>query len=285
MTEPTPSSTSAAPPVSVGVPHFPRFHLCVAKQTFKFNAAHFVTFKGFRERLHGHNYSVATRLLASSRIGPDGYVIDFGDIKKIVKDVCKELNEYMLIPSLSDVMDVGVEVNDNGDEQVTLLCEDGARFVFPRTDCVMLPIVHSTAEELAVYVSGQILNKADLQFFRERQIHTLEVTVSEAPGQDAVFSLPIPTEVELKSGAPFDVKSYILGAEIPVTPCPSIDKPAARVAKPCTDCVDCEAKLSAQLQKLSDSINRWNIRIEPPTTKQTLQKILDGDVGQSKDNP
>jgi len=35
----------------------------VAKEDFKFNAAHFVCFHGYRERLHGHSYTASCRLV------------------------------------------------------------------------------------------------------------------------------------------------------------------------------------------------------------------------------
>ena len=38
------------------------FEVFVGKEDFKFSAAHFVAYDGFRERLHGHNYQVAVRL-------------------------------------------------------------------------------------------------------------------------------------------------------------------------------------------------------------------------------
>jgi hypothetical protein len=37
-----------------------------------------------------------------------------------------------------------------------MACEDGARFLLPLGDCAMLPIVHSTAEELAQYLWHRI---------------------------------------------------------------------------------------------------------------------------------
>jgi hypothetical protein len=37
-----------------------------------------------------------------------------------------------------------------------MACEDGARFLLPKGDCAMLPIVHSTAEELAQYLWHRI---------------------------------------------------------------------------------------------------------------------------------
>eukprot|EP00921_Rhytidocystis_pertsovi_P015092 GHVQ01024142.1.p1 GENE.GHVQ01024142.1~~GHVQ01024142.1.p1 ORF type:complete len:1056 (-),score=267.94 GHVQ01024142.1:1-3168(-) len=59
----------------------------VSSPELKFNCAHFVAFKGFRERLHGHNYTVAMKI--GGQIGQDGYVMDFGDMKTTIKRVCQ----------------------------------------------------------------------------------------------------------------------------------------------------------------------------------------------------
>ena len=56
----------------------------------KFSAAHFVAFDGFREPLHGHNYTVAAQIGAQS-LQQDGYVVDFGDVKKILRQICRRL--------------------------------------------------------------------------------------------------------------------------------------------------------------------------------------------------
>ncbi|CAD7958435.1 unnamed protein product [Amoebophrya sp. A120] len=74
---------------------------------FKFSSAHFVAFRGFRERLHGHNYTVKVRL-EGNRVNHDGYVLDFGDVKTVTKQVCKALNEYVLLPYRSDVLKIRV---------------------------------------------------------------------------------------------------------------------------------------------------------------------------------
>ncbi|CAH0486282.1 unnamed protein product [Peronospora farinosa] len=68
-----------------------------------FNAAHFnIAFKGFRAKLHGHNYRLA--VIVTGRVGSDGYVVDFGEIKKISQVICKDLNELFLVPMNSDVL-------------------------------------------------------------------------------------------------------------------------------------------------------------------------------------
>ena len=97
----------------------------VGKEDFKFNAAHFVAFEGYRERLHGHNYAVSVRL--TGRVCRDGYVVDFGDVKKYTRGICKELNEHFICPTASDVLQI-----TSKDEQVVIECPDGAYFSFPR---------------------------------------------------------------------------------------------------------------------------------------------------------
>ena len=66
---------------------------------------------------------------------------------------------------------------------VTLTYEDGARFVFPAADTVLLPIVHASAEELATYVLGCL--RDGLSAHAVRGLTHIEVGVSEAPGQAA----------------------------------------------------------------------------------------------------
>ena len=60
----------------------------------KFSCAHFIAYKGFRERLHGHNYTMSVCLSGhEDKLGKDGYLIDFGDVKKNARALCKSINE------------------------------------------------------------------------------------------------------------------------------------------------------------------------------------------------
>ena len=190
------------------------FEVRVAKDDFKFNAAHFVAFRGYRERLHGHNYTVSVRLLGSSQISNDGYLLDFGCVKKVTRQVCKELNEHFICPMLSDVLQIDVE--EEVKQTVTITCEDGSVFVFPKNDCALLPIVHATAEELAVYLWGKILKGLDASILQMRHIHTLEVTVSESIGQVATFQMAIPTTTEETN---VYIPDFIQGLKLQPSPC------------------------------------------------------------------
>lgn len=154
-----------------------RYGLVVSKDYLKFAAAHFIAYPGFREPLHGHNYQVSVRLEAD--LGPDGYVLDFGIVKRLAHELCRELDERVIVPTASDCLRVTA-----GGESVEVITEDGARFVFPTSDARLLPIVHSSAEELAAYLLGRLRDALDAEI-GGRRLAMLEVGVAEAPGQTA----------------------------------------------------------------------------------------------------
>lgn len=226
------------------------FEVYVAKEDFKFHAAHFVAFEGYREKLHGHNYKAGVRLYGSRKISGDGYVIDFGNIKTVTRKVCKELNEHFLCPMLSDVMDITIS-----DNSVSLNCQDGSHFEFPKSDCVLLPIVHATAEELAIYLWSRLIHGLNAEWLLERGIHTLEVIVAEAIGQEATFRLEIPKEG--LGNDLLDVRSFIMEGKVRPMPCPSAPDQVKGPNKGCKDqdCKSCPTNFSAQLQRIADSLN------------------------------
>ena len=62
----------------------------------EFSAAHFLThYHGKCERLHGHNYRVFAHARASN-LGEGGMLLDFGVLKKALRDVCGELDHRNL---------------------------------------------------------------------------------------------------------------------------------------------------------------------------------------------
>ena len=155
-----------------------KYEVFVSKDYFKFNAAHFMAYPGFRERLHGHNYRVSVRI--EGELGDEGYVVDFGDIKAAAREICASIDERTIIPIHSDCLEI-----DRRDGQVDLTTEDGSRFSFPEQDCALLPIRHSSAEELAAYVCERLLKS--LSILDERGVAAVEVSVAEAPLQEARY--------------------------------------------------------------------------------------------------
>ena len=128
------------------------FEILVSKADFKFNCAHFIAHKGFREKLHGHNYHITVKVTGHGQLNSDGYLIDFADIKIAARSICQTFNEYFICPMKSEAMEI-TEENNN----LCLKCEDGSIFSFPKGDCITLPIYHSSAEELAHYICCQII--------------------------------------------------------------------------------------------------------------------------------
>ena len=154
-----------------------RYSVVVAKEYLKFSAAHFIAYPGFREPLHGHNYQMSVRVEAD--LGPDGYVLDFGLVKRVAKALCDELDERVLVPERSECLRVAAV---GGAVEVTT--EGGERFSFPAADVRLLPIAHSSAEEIASYLLAR-LREALRGEAGGRGLAALEVGVAEAPGQVA----------------------------------------------------------------------------------------------------
>ncbi|MGH7916719.1 MAG: 6-pyruvoyl trahydropterin synthase family protein, partial [Candidatus Binataceae bacterium] len=80
------------------------FSIYVAKENLKFSAAHFIAYPGFREPLHGHNYQVGVRV--EGRLAGTGYVLDFGLIKRLTREIVAQLDERTIIPRASDCLTI-----------------------------------------------------------------------------------------------------------------------------------------------------------------------------------
>ena len=154
-----------------------RYSVVVAKDYLKFSAAHFIAYPGFREPLHGHNYQVSVRVEAE--LGRDGYVLDVGLVKKLALELCEQLDERVLVPESSDCLRVRATA-----AEVEVTTEKGEQFRFPAADVRLLPIRHSSAEEIAAYLLAR-LRAALAAAAPGRGVLALEVGVAEAPGQTA----------------------------------------------------------------------------------------------------
>jgi 6-pyruvoyl-tetrahydropterin synthase len=154
------------------------FSIHVAKENLKFSAAHFIAYPSFREPLHGHNYQVGIKV--EGHLAATGYVLDFGLVKKLTREIVERLDEHTIIPAQSDCLAV-----HQHDGQVTVTYE-GDCFVFPASDVVLLPIEHSSAEELARFIwtelHRQLLRRNSLE-----NVSAMEVSVAEGPGQMAIY--------------------------------------------------------------------------------------------------
>ena len=78
------------------------YSICLSKDHFKFSASHFTLFsKNRAESLHGHNYRVSLTANFKELHQTTGLAIEFSELKKIIKNLCDELDEKILLPGWS----------------------------------------------------------------------------------------------------------------------------------------------------------------------------------------
>jgi 6-pyruvoyltetrahydropterin/6-carboxytetrahydropterin synthase len=145
--------------------------------TLKFSAAHFITFGGKCERLHGHNYGVLVEL--EGMLNEDRLVFDFTVLKRLTREICQRLDHRFLLPLLNSHLKIQ-ELPDAWNVQF-----QGRRYVFPREDVVALPIDNSTAERLAEYVCEELCTL--LAGYDIARLQSILVGVEEAPTQMAYY--------------------------------------------------------------------------------------------------
>jgi len=152
------------------------FYVEVAGEGLGFAAAHFTATAEEVEPLHGHNYRAKVRLWSS--LAPEGWVMDFRQLRKVATSLCRPLDHRLLLP---------------GESPFLLVCEEGKNYrveaggktyLFPKEDCLVLPLPNTTAELLAQWLGGQLL----LNLPQGLGITRVAVGVEEAPGQEGWWS-------------------------------------------------------------------------------------------------
>lgn len=155
------------------------YSIKVYKQYFNFASSHFLIFEdGSREPLHGHNYRVMFKGEAGKLTGD--MVFDFLDIKPIVREVCDSLDHKLLLPRENEKLTIH-EVENN----YNVSTPDGSQFSFPKQDVLLLPILNTSAERLAMYICSEV-RRLTIERFNFK-FAALEIEVEETPGQSAVY--------------------------------------------------------------------------------------------------
>ena len=68
----------------------------VRVEAIRFDAAHFATYGGNCEPLHGHSYEVAAEV--QGKLGEDSLVVNFIGLKAVLRELSKELDhKFMLL--------------------------------------------------------------------------------------------------------------------------------------------------------------------------------------------
>jgi 6-pyruvoyltetrahydropterin/6-carboxytetrahydropterin synthase len=145
----------------------------VERNKLKFAAAHFATFGGECEPLHGHNYAVTIEVAGA--LTDDSWVADFGVLKSLGKALCDELDHKFLLQRDSRELQI-----DEGMSNWKVRFQERG-YVFPKADVVALAIDNTTAERLAEWFAGRL--RVDLEARGAANLTSITVGVEEAPGQ------------------------------------------------------------------------------------------------------
>ena len=156
------------------------YHVRIEKDYLVFSAGHFITYDGdVCERLHGHNYRVAAEV--AGPLDENHYVVDFIALRDTLRAIVDELDHHMLLPSEHPKIKV---VADETSVEVTF---EDRRWVFPRGDCILLPVANTTTELLGRYIGRRLLD--DLQQRTGSRPSLVRIEVDECFGQTAVCEL------------------------------------------------------------------------------------------------
>jgi 6-pyruvoyltetrahydropterin/6-carboxytetrahydropterin synthase len=151
------------------------FKVHVSKDYLIFCAAHFVTYDGECEPLHGHNYRASVTV--EGALQDDQFVINFVTLKRIMRGLVDQLDHLTLLPEFNP----HIRLTRN-DSQVIVEVKN-RRYVLPESDAKVLPIPNTTAEELAEYLAGQLRE----QIGHLPNLTACEMEVSEVEGQSAIY--------------------------------------------------------------------------------------------------
>jgi len=154
------------------------FKVSVSKDYLVFSSAHFITFSGHRcEGLHGHNYRASATV--HGRLDEESWwVFDFVALRDTMMRLCGDIDHKVLLPLGNPQLRVAEE-----GESVTVAYEGTPRYVFPRTDCALLPVPNTTSEMLAELLASRL--REELNKTGAKGLTAIEVEVEENFGQSA----------------------------------------------------------------------------------------------------
>ena len=130
-------------------------------------------------------YRVAAELCGP--LGNHAYVVDFIKLRDALQSITAEMDHRMLLPGEHP----SIQVVEQDREVVTTFGE--RRWVFPSEDCLILPVVNTTAEMLARYIGRRLIDSLSLQ---APAIQSVRVDVDECDGQLASWETDLAADVK-----------------------------------------------------------------------------------------
>ncbi len=145
----------------------------IAKDYLNFSAGHFTLFSPTeRENLHGHNWRVACEV--TTPVSDGGLCFDYVKLKRLLEEICEELDEKVLLPSLSPWLQV-----ERRDDLVLAHYAD-ERIPFLPRDVLVIDVRNITVEELAGWILERVRQHPNLA---DEDIRRLLIRVSSGTNQ------------------------------------------------------------------------------------------------------
>ena len=141
------------------------------KANIRFSSSHILPGHAKCGYLHGHTYAIHSWICGEKN--EKGYIVDFSVLKSTLKEIADNLDHRVLIPEKNDY--VSVTKNE------IRISTGKKNYVFPREDCILLPIQSVTAENLAEYILKELLKKINLS----KNINKIDIGIDEGFGQVA----------------------------------------------------------------------------------------------------
>lgn len=157
------------------------YKVTVRHNTLRFAAAHFATFEGQCEALHGHNYAVTVEV--EGELTKDAWVVDFSALKELAGALCRELDHKFLLQRESRAL----QIDEGMSNWKVRFAERG--WVFPKADVLPLPLDNTTAERLAAWFAGRLHEALNQR--GAANLRAIAVEIEEMPGQAAWHRLVI----------------------------------------------------------------------------------------------
>ncbi len=146
------------------------------QSNIRFSSAHIIPEYEKCGRLHGHTYAVHLKVFGEK--DEKGIIIDFTIVKEILREIVNLLDHKVLIPEKNNVAEI-----NKLDDSISIV-SGNKKYVFPKEDCVFLPIESTSAENLASYILGEFLERMSLS----GNVDIVEIGIDEGFGQGARIS-------------------------------------------------------------------------------------------------
>lgn len=149
------------------------------KENMKFSAGHFTIWNETqREPMHGHNYNVWAAL--TTIVNHNGLTFDYRYYKRLILQVCKELNQTFLLPTESPYLTI-----EEHDDFYHAIFNDKP-IPFLKTDVTLLPLKNITVEELSQwFIKKLTIENPEID---NHSLQDILIKVYSGPGQSGSAS-------------------------------------------------------------------------------------------------